>query len=45
VARLDIDIHIEGSPQVPSPTDSSPITAQERKQTVLAAHNPPGRCR
>lgn len=35
VARLDVDI--DGAQQAPSPTDSSPGTAQESKQTAAAA--------
>ena len=43
VARLDVNI--DASPQVPNTTDSSPGTAQERKQPAPAGPRPPGRHR
>jgi DNA primase len=43
VARLDVDI--DASPQGTNPPDSSPGTAQERKQPAPAGPRPPGRRR
>ena len=43
VARLDVDI--DASPRLPGPRDSSPGTAQERKQPAPAGPRPPGRRR
>ena len=43
VARLDVDI--DDSPRLPGPRDSSPGTAQERKQPAPAGPRPPGRHR
>jgi DNA primase catalytic core len=43
VARLDVDI--DASPQGTNTPDSSPGTAQERKQPVPAGPRPPGRRR
>ena len=43
VARLDVNI--DASPEVPNTTDSSPGTAQERKQPAPAGPRPPGRHR
>jgi DNA primase catalytic core len=43
VTRLDVDI--DASPQGTNQTDSSPGTAQERKQPAPAGRRPPGRRR